>query len=92
VTTEILDELGDEKSSVVRFNFRATSRAGNPYDVEYVLFAKARNGLVYEVVEMMDSMASSEQVAARRLRPKGNLYRVGPNGETWSNTLTENPY
>ena len=58
---EILDELGNEASSVVRFNFHATSRAGNPYDVEYVLFAKTTGGKVHEVVELLDTHASNEQ-------------------------------
>ena len=41
VAVEILDEIGNEESSVVHFVFRATSRRGNSYAVEYVLFAKA---------------------------------------------------
>jgi ketosteroid isomerase-like protein len=61
VTVEILDEIGDESSSVVRFVFRAMSRRGNPYNVEYVLFAKTTGGLVHEVVELLDSHASNEQ-------------------------------
>ncbi len=61
VTVEILDELGDEASSVVRFVFHATSRRGNPYDVEYVLFAKTTGGLIHEVVELLDSHGSIEQ-------------------------------
>jgi len=39
--------------------------------VEYVLFAKTRGGLVYEVVEIMDSHASNEQHA-------GNAVGVAP--------------
>ena len=62
---EILDEVGDEASSVVRFNMRAVSRRGHSYDVEYVLFAKTRGGLVYDVVELMDSQASAEQHQGR---------------------------
>lgn len=61
VTVEILDEIGDETSSVVRFVFRAMSRRGNPYNVEYVLFAKTTGGLVHEVIELLDSHASNEQ-------------------------------
>ena len=61
VTVEILDEIGDESSSVVRFVFRAMRRRGNPYNVEYVLFAKTTDGLVHEVVELLDSLASNEQ-------------------------------
>ena len=58
---EIQDELGDEASSVVRFYIRAESRRGNSYDVEYVLFAKTRDGKVCEVVELLDTLASTEQ-------------------------------
>lgn len=61
VSVEILDELGDEASSVVRFNFRATSRRGHPYAVEYVLFAKTAGGKVSEVIELLDTHASNEQ-------------------------------
>jgi ketosteroid isomerase-like protein len=61
VSVEILDELGDQLSSVVRFNFRATSRRGNPYAVEYVLFAKTSEGKVCEVIELLDTHASNEQ-------------------------------
>ena len=68
---EILDEVGDEASSVVRFNMRAVSRAGHSYDVEYVLFAKTRSGMVYDVVELMDSQASAEQ-------HQGNAVGVAP--------------
>ena len=58
---EIQDELGDEASSVVRFYIRAESRRGNSYDVEYVLFVKTRDGKVCEVVELLDTLASTEQ-------------------------------
>ena len=61
VRVEIHDELGDEASSVVRFDFHATSRRGHAYDVEYVLFAKTRDGLVSEVIELLDTQASTEQ-------------------------------
>ena len=61
VTVEILDEIGDEASSVVRFVFRATSRRGHLYAVEYVLFAKTTDGMIHEVVELLDTHASNEQ-------------------------------
>jgi len=61
VRVDIHDELGDEASSVVRFDFHATSRRGHAYDVEYVLFAKTRDGLVSEVIELLDTQASTEQ-------------------------------
>ena len=38
----IHDEIGNKQSSVVRFDIHATSRRGNSYDVEYVLFAKQK--------------------------------------------------
>lgn len=63
VSVEIHDELGDEKSSVVRFDFSATTRRGYHYDVEYVLFATTSDGLVSEVVELLDTHASNEQHA-----------------------------
>ena len=65
VEVEILDEIGDEASSVVRFNFRAMSARGNPYAVEYVLFAKSGGGKVREVVELLDTHASNEQHQGR---------------------------
>lgn len=61
MTAEILDEIGDEAASVVRLNLHAMSRRGNSYDVEYVLFAKTTGGKVYEVVELLDTLASNEQ-------------------------------
>ncbi|MDH4144592.1 MAG: nuclear transport factor 2 family protein [Acidimicrobiia bacterium] len=67
VRVHILDELGDESSSVVRFVFHARSRRGHDYDVEYVLFAKTRDGLVSDVVELLDTHASNEQHAGNRV-------------------------
>ena len=61
VTVEVLDEIGNEASSVVRFVFRATSRRGNPYAVEYALFAKTVDGKIHEVIELLDTHASNEQ-------------------------------
>lgn len=63
VTVDILDEIGDEASSVVRFNFHGHSRRDHSYDVEYVLFAKTTGGQIHEVVELLDSHASNEQHA-----------------------------
>lgn len=61
VRIEILDEVGDEASSVVRFNFRAMSRRGHPYAVEYVIFAKTTGGKIHDVIELLDTHASNEQ-------------------------------
>ena len=76
VTVEILDEIGDEVSSVVRFVFRATSRRGDPYAVEYVIFAKTAGGLIHEVVELLDTHASNEQ-------HQGNAIGVPPSSEPY---------
>jgi ketosteroid isomerase-like protein len=67
VATVIHDELGDATSSVVRMDFHARSRRGHDYDVEYVLFAKTENGLITEVVELLDTFASNEQHLGRRV-------------------------
>lgn len=61
VSVEVHDEFGDEASSVVRFDMHATSSRGHSYDVEYVLFAKTRDGLIFEVIELLDTHASNEQ-------------------------------
>ena len=65
VVVNVLDELGDEESSVVRFDFHATSRRGHSYDVEYVLFVKSRTGKVCDVVELLETHASNDQHAGR---------------------------
>ena len=67
VRVDIHDEIGDEASSVVRFDFHARSRRGHDYDVEYVLFAKTRQGRIYEVVELLDTLASNEQHQGNRV-------------------------
>jgi len=67
VTVEILDEIGDEASSVVRFVFRAMSRRAHPYAVEYVLFTKTTGGKIHEVIELLDTHASNEQHAGRSI-------------------------
>ena len=61
VSVDIHDEIGDEASSVVRFDMHATSARGHSYDVEYVLFAKTTDGQIVEVVELLDTHASNEQ-------------------------------
>ena len=71
MSVSIHDELGDESSSVVRFDIHAVSRRGNSYDVEYVLFAKTRDGKVFEVIELLDTLASTEQ-------HQGNAVGVAP--------------
>ena len=73
VRVDIHDDIGDEASSVVRFDFHAMSRRGNAYDVEYVLFVKTRDGQVYDVVELLDTHASNEQHAGRRVGVAGGV-------------------
>jgi ketosteroid isomerase-like protein len=55
----------------VRFDFHAMSRRGNAYDVEYVLFAKTRDGKVYDIIELLDTHASNEQHSGRRVDVPG---------------------
>ena len=66
VTVDVLDEVGDEASSVVRFVFRAQSRRGHPYAVEYVMFVKATDGKIHEVLELLDTHASNDQCPGAR--------------------------
>lgn len=73
VRADIHDDIGDETSSVVRFDFHGMSRRGHAYDVEYVLFAKTRDGKVCDVVELLDTHASNEQHAGRRTGVPGAL-------------------
>lgn len=67
VSVDVHDEIGGEASSVVRFDLHATSTAGHAYDVEYVLFAKTREGKIFEVVELLDTHASNEQHQGNRV-------------------------
>mgnify|MGYP003342953066 FL=1 len=67
VRVDIHDEIGDDASSVVRFDFHARSTRGHDYDVEYVLFAKTRQGRICEVVELLDTLASNEQHQGNRV-------------------------
>ncbi len=73
VSVDIHDEIGDEASSVVRFDMHASSARGHSYDVEYVLFAKTRDGRIFEVVELLDTHASNEQ-------HQGNAVGIPPSG------------
>lgn len=67
IVITILDELGDDTSSVVRFNMKAKTKRARAYDVEYVLFAKARGGKIHDVVELLDTHASNEQHQGNRV-------------------------
>ncbi|MEM9516540.1 MAG: nuclear transport factor 2 family protein [Actinomycetota bacterium] len=67
VAVNVHDEVGDEHSSVVRFDLHAVSARGHAYDVEYVVFATTRDGRICEVVELLDTLASAEQHHGRRV-------------------------
>lgn len=67
VRVDIHDEIGDDESSVVRFDMHAVSSRGHSYDVEYALFAKSRDGRIHEVVELLDTHASNEQHQGNRV-------------------------
>ena len=61
VVIDILDEIGDDALSVVRFDMHAQTSRGHSYAVEYALFAKTTDGLIHEVVELLDTQASTAQ-------------------------------
>ena len=53
----MLDELGDDDLGAVRFIYRATlRRAEAPRGLEYVIFARGRDGLLTEVFESLDTL------------------------------------
>jgi SnoaL-like domain len=55
----ILDELGDETSSAVRFTYRAWSHfVRDWYENEYTLFVKAGPEGIHSVVEALDTSAN----------------------------------
>jgi ketosteroid isomerase-like protein len=60
----ILDEVGDDGSSAVRFVYRARlRRTGKLYENEYALFARSGPLGITEVFEAMDSLAILDQLA-----------------------------
>jgi ketosteroid isomerase-like protein len=63
----ILDELGDESLSAVRFMYRARLRlTGGLYENEYTLFARCGPLGISEVFEAMDSLAILDQVGGEQ--------------------------
>ena len=67
-TVQILDEVGgaDSASSAVRFIYKATYRNGHtPYENEYTVFVRARDGLIQEVFEGLDTMRSVNAFARK---------------------------
>ena len=64
VEVEILDEVGDAELGAVRFMYRATmKRSGKPYELEYIVFARGRDGLLSEVFESLDTLGSANLFA-----------------------------
>ena len=62
-TVEVLDELGDEKLSAVRFIYRARYRdSGLPYENEYTLFVRGGPDGISEVFEALDTLAVFDQM------------------------------
>jgi ketosteroid isomerase-like protein len=62
-TVTILDEMGDEAGSAVRFIYRARHRAsGVAYENEYTLFARSGPAGITEVFEALDTLAIFDQL------------------------------
>jgi hypothetical protein len=60
----ILDEVGDDSLSAVRFAYRARIRiSGVLYHNEYTLFARSGPQGISEVFEAMDSLAIVDQIS-----------------------------
>ena len=68
----ILDEVGDEASSAVRFIYRAYSNAAQAiYENEYTLFARCGLAGITEVFEAFDSLYAREFIAKARAGSAG---------------------
>jgi hypothetical protein len=62
-SVEILDEVGDERASAVRFIYRAHMLAANrPYENEYTLFVRSGPDGVAEVFEGFDTARARDLV------------------------------
>ena len=71
--TEILDEVGDDESSAVRFIYRATFvRSGTPYENEYSLFARSGSDGIFAVFEGLDTAALLDAMTGQ---PVGSSFR-----------------
>lgn len=71
-TVEILDELGDESLSAVRFIYRAKYRGSNlSYENEYTLFARGGPDGITQVFEALDTLAIFDQMQGA---PKGAAF------------------
>jgi len=67
VGVDIQEESGDDRLSAVRFIYTARIRPdGEPYEVEYAVFARSANERIVEVHEMLDTLSSQEQLQVAR--------------------------
>jgi hypothetical protein len=65
---EILDEVGDERSSAVRIIYRAHMlMRDQPYENEYQLFVRSDNAGIHEVFERMDTVALLDALTGHRI-------------------------
>lgn len=79
--TEILDEVGDDESSAVRFIYRAQLvRSGIEYENEYTLFARSDGDGIRAVFEGLDTAALLDAMTGQ---PIGHSFRpVRPAADT----------
>lgn len=64
VKVTIIDEVGDDSVSAVRFIYSATMRRNDkPYELEYQLFAYSKEGKLTHVFESMDTLGSANLFA-----------------------------
>ncbi|MBS02064.1 MAG: ketosteroid isomerase [Gammaproteobacteria bacterium] len=67
-TVDILNELGDDAHSAVRFIYNAKLRSSEgPYSLEYILFVRAEGGQITRVDESMDTMGSVNLFAGEEI-------------------------
>ncbi|MDO8289535.1 MAG: nuclear transport factor 2 family protein [Parvibaculum sp.] len=65
---EILDEIGNDTLSAVRFIYSARYRAsGGPYTNEYTLFARSGADGIHEVFEALDTAAVLDQMSGGKV-------------------------
>lgn len=68
-SVEILDELGDDRLSAVRFIYRAHSKTADaPYENEYTVFVRSGPDGITEVFEGLDSGFALNFLAQARAR------------------------
>ncbi len=64
-SVEVLDEIGDESLSAVRFIYRAFSlHSQSDYVNEYTLFARSSDEGIVEVFESFDTASTMQQMTA----------------------------